>query len=305
MNESMPVCWLFPADPGPFPEPFVAHDDDFTRFKEWYRALFSLNEPTCEDLLRISNTYAFILSTNPDVFDFDWSLKAPASGIHQRLKRDLTRYFKVLVLSYHLPVNSSKLDFIVHSFARMLLFLDFNSLAYRRIFIDFLVPIFHVCFHGMWSRCPEAEERLDYATVEALAATALVRFLSAPPFEFLRLLGGGDRLTNFTNQFLEKLARFQLFQTRRTFSKLPFLGQWVGHFFAGAWGLGQVVEIWDWVIRSSRNRTFPDALAAVCAAIPVEMRAECDPGDSEKLIEIIKDTGKLPVARLLARAAAL
>jgi hypothetical protein len=183
----------------------------------------------------------------------------------------------------------------------MLLFVDFNRIEYQQSFIAFLVPIFHVMFYGIWS--PDAEDLAAPAAVEALAASALVRFLSAPPFTFGTLVTGAEQEKDLANLFLAKLAPYQLFQTRRTFAALPFLAKWIQNLFAMDLPLENVILIWNWLLKEVEKRRFMDAIVAVCAAIPVELRAECQRADSDELMELVRDLTRLPVLAVLARAA--
>jgi hypothetical protein len=106
-------------------------------------------------------------------------------------------------------------------------------------------------------------------------------------------------------KFLQKLSAFQLLQTRRNIAKLPFLPKWVAFLFAADLDLEQVIEIWNWIMHAVGPKTFSDALACICAAIPVEMRSECEKGDTDELIGVLDDLSNLQVPLVLARAAQL
>jgi hypothetical protein len=298
--EGLPLC---PAERGPFQAPFVRQSDDYDRFENWYRALFSARELTQEQIDRICETYYFVVSSNPGTFDFDVVRPNPPSSLHRRLRAHLITYFRDLARSCGLPTRLTKLQSAINCFARMLLFVDFNSVTYQREFISLLVPIFHVVFYGIWS--PECEDLGRAEAVEALSAIALVRFLSAPPFRYLKLLSCAEQANGMTTLFLKKLAPFQLFQTKRGLANLPFLGRWFGNLFGADLRVEESILIWDWLLREMRKRSFSDALVAVCAAIPVEMRAECERGDADELMELVQDLKRLRVPAVLRRASVI
>jgi hypothetical protein len=302
MAFGLSVCWLFPGEPGSFPEPFVPALTDVARFETWYRVLFSGQGPTPEHLILTKETYSFVRTSNANLFDFDCTQSEPLLPLHQRLRADVYEYFKDLISCYDIVTRSTDPVMITNCFARILIFVDFSSIKYQRNFIGLIIPIFHVFFYGIWG---SESIRYDFDTIESITASAFVRFLSAPPFTFLKLTSDSQQLSDFTTRFLLQARNFQLFQAHGNISTLPFLRRWIRHLFSDELDLGDLIRVWDWILHSLSTKTFLDAVAAMCAAIAIEMRSECECGFSEELISVLEDLTKVPIDLVLARVETL
>jgi hypothetical protein len=300
------ICWLVPKDPGPFPGAFEAKVGDYDRFVSWFTLLFSVKRFDDEIVQHVVATYDCIRLSHAAMFNFDFRKRECPTPLHKRVLVDVFRCLHFLRQESSLTTFAVEDDDLLNTFGRILLYSCVNGIEYRVNLCDLLVPIFHVCYYGIWASPRKSGLPFEMPAMEALTADAFVRFLSRPPIAYGTLFAPeSDGLTKFVELLECKLEPFQLGQLGRDMCRSETFMSWTESMFSSEFDFEQTIMIWEWMFDNVRKCGFVDAFAAFCAQLALEMREHCITSGSAHLCKLLEDLDDVDPAPVLRQAVKL
>jgi hypothetical protein len=300
------VCWLVPDEPGPFPGAFEANVSDYDRFISWFTLLFSVKRIDRAIIEHVVATYDCVRASHAATFNFDFRKRECPTPLHKRVLTDVFHCLRLLRQESSLTLFAVEDDDLLNIFGRMLLYSSVNLIEYRGALCDLLVPIFHVCYYGIWASPRKSGLPFEMSAMEALTADAFVRFLSRPPIAYGTLFAReSDNLTKFVELLESKLEPFQLGQIGRDMCRGEAFISWTESMFLGEFNFEQTIVIWEWMFDKVHRFGFIDAFAAFCAQLALEMRDHCITSDSAHLCKLLEDLEHVDPAPVLHQAVEL
>ena len=225
-----------------------------------------------------------------DIYKFWIDEPSPKYPIHQQLSKDLIRtigkHRKEQNINYKRNPRLND-DFVMKSFARILIYVNQNGIPYKQGFIDLLIPFYHFTFYGFRVIFPHPLFIPQMILVESIAANLFFKFLQQYHLKFFDI-----------NEINQKMERLQDMISTSQINKIliknkvcfkDFAVRWFLLLFMQDLPLSKVFFIWDKLLETNNSQEFYETLLKFCFAFVKSRKAQCKKQNYIKILQLYQD----------------
>lgn len=297
MNEcSFPDTWLAPGN-------YITNEDfsptykSINRLAKCFRHFLPNSEFCFQTFIKIKNNYKIVL--NQEIYDIHiyGDLKIP---IHQQLAKDLIRtirrHRKDQNIFYQQDINSND-DFIMQSFAHILIFVNENGIAYKQGFGDLLIPFYHFTYYAFRTISSDTPDML---LIESITANLFYHFLNDYHLQYFQKEIMDQRMNTLQNIICDS-EMFKIF-SKCKIRVSDFAIRWFLLIFLQDFPLSKVFLIWDFLLETPNLQSFYSLLMDLCITIISIREEDCKKQkNSVTILQFLQDISDIDVNLIFAK----